>query len=226
MPNWCNQRLEVRGPTAEVIRFKVSTQTDNAETDERSLNHLFPVPTELIETMEGGYTNDENGNKKPEQIELEERQSRNLDKYGFKNWYDWALNKWGTKWGACDVYENCDVTISSDGKSATYSLHFMSAWGPAVGLISEISSMFPSLTFGLMFTEEAHFFAGFTVHKNGEMVHDGEWDMEQSGEPEVDWDDEESIEIYNKWEFGMIESIESEMESAMDLVDAEDAKAK
>lgn len=220
MPNWCSQRLEVRGPSTDVVRFKVATQTDKTEGDERSLNHLFPIPDELTATVEG-WNSDED-----EQSKLEKAYANNLDKYGYKSWYDWALENWGTKWGACDVYENCDVVISRDGKSSTYSLHFNSAWSPAVGLISKISEMFPSLMFGLMFTEEAHFFAGFTVYKNGEMVADGEWDMEHAGQPEIDWDDDSSIEVYNKWEFGMIESIESDMEKAMDLVDVQSAETK
>lgn len=226
MPNWCSQRLEVRGPSTDVVRFKVSTQTDKTQGDERSLNHLFPIPTELLETMKGGYSNDEDGNKKPEQIALEEQQAKNLSKYGFADWYDWACEKWGTKWGACDVYENCGVMVSTDSKPATYSIHFQSAWSPAVGLIEEISRMYPTLTFGLMFTEEAHFFAGFTIYKNGELVETGEWDMENNGPPEIDWDIDSQIEEYNKWEWGMVESIESDMEKAMDLLDANNVSNK
>lgn len=226
MPNWCTQRLEVKGPSADVVRFKASTQTDKAQSDGPSLNHMFPIPDELHETMAGGYTSNEDGTKKPEQIALEEQQARNLDKYGSKDWYDWACDKWGTKWGACDVYEGCDVIIQDDNRTATYSLNFQSAWSPAVGLIEEISKMYPTLTFGLMFTEEANFFAGFVVVKNGEQVAELEWDMYSDGPPECDWDDDSQIAQYNKWESRMVDSIESEMEKAMDLVHAETAKTK
>ncbi len=42
------------------------------------------------------------------------------EKYGCKDWYDWACEHWGTKWDACDA------EISDDGDK--YSIRFDTAW--------------------------------------------------------------------------------------------------
>ena len=219
MPNWCTQYGEVRGTNSELKRFVVAIRVE--QTDEWkalpehsrsdwSLNQLFPIPTELHETISGGYGTNEDGTKKSEQIALEEQQAKNVAKYGYKDWYDWANANWDTKWGACNV--EFDEGTLADGNNSI-DLSWESAWSPAVGLITNISAQFPELVFGMHFTEEANFFAGYMVFHNGLMVAEG--DHEMQGQPEYDDDDENFDEKYSEWKDSLIFEIAEGMDTAM-----------
>jgi len=219
MPNWCNQYGEVRGSNKELKKFIEAIRIEQTEEwkaipewnrTEWDMNQLFPIPTELHETIAGGYGKNEDGTKKPEQIALEEQQAKNVAKYGYKDWYDWAYANWDTKWGACRVDFDED-TFDEDSTSIT--LSWESAWSPAVGLIKNISTQFPELLFGMHFTEEADFFAGYMVIHNGEEVAGGDHDMQ--GQPEYDDDDENFDEKYSEWKDALTFEIAEGMDTAM-----------
>jgi hypothetical protein len=62
-------------------------------------------------------------------------QTKLLDAYGLDNWYDWAHEKWGTKWGC---YDN-----ELDG----HSLHFTTAWCPLnTEIMLDFAKDFPNFT--------------------------------------------------------------------------------
>jgi hypothetical protein len=224
MPNWCQQYGEVRGSNKELKRFIEAIRIEQTEEwkalpewnrNNWDMNQLFPIPTELHETVAGFLGKDEDGNPKPEQIALEEQQKRNIDKYGHKDWYDWANENWDTKWGACNV--DFDENRFEEN-STSIDIHWESAWSPAVGLIRNISAKFPELVFGMHFTEEANFFAGYMVFHKGEMVAEGDHGME--GQPECeDNGNDEQYEKYEKemsdWQDKLIFEIAEGMMTAM-----------
>lgn len=177
MPNWCYQHLTVTGPSDDLKAFRKSlnhkyTDKEGKESEVISLNHLYPIPQELQETVSGFMGKDENGNPTPEQVALEKKQSDNIAKYGVKDWYDWANEKWGTKWGACDV----DVT--QEPMRGQMNIYFESAWSPAIGLLKEISRLNPTLVFAVSFDEEANLFAGWSVFFAGKHLKDASVDTE------------------------------------------------
>lgn len=51
-----------------------------------------------------------------------EAQRKNVEDFGYANWYDWANAEWGTKWNAYDA------SYLHTGKKLT--LHFDTAWSP------------------------------------------------------------------------------------------------
>lgn len=219
MPNWCTQYGEVRGTNKELKRFIEAIRVEQDDEWKAlpehnrsywSLNQLFPIPTELHETISGGYGTNEDGTKKPEQIALEEQQAKNVAKYGYKDWYDWAYANWDTKWGACNIEFDEDTF---QGGNNSIQLSWESAWSPAVGLIKNISAQFPELIFGMHFTEEADFFAGYMVIHNGEIVAEGEPEMQ--GQPEYDDDDENFDEKYSEWKDSLVFGIAEGMDTAM-----------
>jgi len=183
MPNWCYQSMSVQGPMADLKAFRKSmnhkyTDKEGETAEVESLNHLYPIPQELQDTVSGFFGKDESGNSSPEQLALEKKQSENIAKYGVKDWYDWANQYWGTKWGACDV----DVTMEpTRGKMSVY---FESAWSPAFGLLKEISRLNPTLVFAVTYTEEANMFAGWSVFYGGNWVKEAEVDTNLS--PKLD----------------------------------------
>jgi len=68
------------------------------------LQEFIPVPEELKETMAGSYGDDE------KQKALEAQQKRNVEKYGYSNWYDYCVGEWGTKWD-CGGSSCCRVKL-------------------------------------------------------------------------------------------------------------------
>lgn len=190
MPNHCQNYLTVHGPEADIKRFLEATKVVDEETGRvryAILKNIVPCPQELMDTMAGGYGNDEHGNKKPEQIALEAKQEANIDKYGHKDWYDWCLANWGTKWGDYDT-DLTDEEHSVGNGNSTVSFSFDTAWGPAPEGIAKVSGKFPTLRFLCSYEESGMGFMGAFGASKGEIVEDVEGVY-----PEVpdgtDWDD-------------------------------------
>jgi hypothetical protein len=70
-------------------------------------------------------------------------QSELLSKYGVDNWYDWACNNWGTKWGAYDGNKCNDNT-----------LRFCSAWSTPYPAMVKLSEKFPEVVIKVRFADE------------------------------------------------------------------------
>lgn len=123
MPNWCNNNISISHPDRrQMVRLARAVRAG------RFLNHVIPVPKELTETMAGSYGDDE------KQKALEAQEKSNLEKYGAKNWYDFCVNEWGTKWDV-DPYERSDVRVDKDN---TIYFGFDSAWSPPVGVYEKL----------------------------------------------------------------------------------------
>jgi hypothetical protein len=182
MPNWCNQQLTIKGDKQERDRLVALVTTENGY----QLTSLHPCPPELMETVRG-WTNDEDL-----QRQHEEQQQRNIDKYGYKDWYDWAYANWDSKWSDCDT----ELEYHDDYTSFV----FQSAWSPMCALITKLSEIFPSLVFGLAYTEEAHLFAGWSVFHEGKFVtsydHPIDWESCPDWEADPDGHSAWEEEIY------------------------------
>jgi len=85
--------------------------------------------------------------------ELGNRYASNLKKYGAKNWYDWKVKNWGTKWNAGD-----DVDIGEGDGILEYT--FDTAWSPPNPIAEALSFRFPDCIFILSYKEEGMGFAG------------------------------------------------------------------
>lgn len=176
MPNWCYNNIDIYGDRDELQKFVDATKTTQEDgTVHHGLNHLFPIPAELQATPSAWYGDAE---EQAKQTALEEAM---FAKYGYKNWYDWACDdkNWSTKWGACDFDWRSfgEETIVSEGESYI-SAYYQSAWGPADGLIRNISAKFPGLTFSVVSTEESDAFACYSIFRDGNCL------AEEGEEPE------------------------------------------
>lgn len=70
------------------------------------------------------------------QLEYGERLCKNLEKYGAKDWYDWCVEHWGTKWNACDTA----IVECEDG---TVVVRFCTAWSqPEPEMMDELFKKF------------------------------------------------------------------------------------
>ena len=132
MPNWCENKLIVTGDEEDLLEFKeqVKSHEDGIETDIR-MNNLIPMPKELINT---------------------------ISPWEHPNWYEWALENWGTKW---------DLTahlIRESDRELFY--EFDSAWSSPIKWLENIGPMFPELTFELEYREGGMCFQGFAKAKD------------------------------------------------------------
>lgn len=121
MPNWCNNGITLRHADPAMIDRVVKGK-------EGLLMEFLPTPQALIDTVAGSFGDDE------KQRELEARQAENIRLYGAKDWYDWNIANWGTKWDVS--LENVDREDAN-----TVSAAFDSAWSPPIEAYQKLEEL-------------------------------------------------------------------------------------
>ena len=158
MPNWCNNGITLRHADPAIV--------DRAQHSKGLLSEFIPTPQELLDTMAGSYGDDE------KQRALEAQEQSNVAKYGHKNWYDWNVANWGTKWDF--ELENVQ-RVDENTLTAT----FDSAWAPPIeayvkllALGFEIEAFYwePGMGFAGKFTGNGDEFDDDYVDYSGESV--------------------------------------------------------
>ena len=100
-----------------------------------------------------------------ESIELGKKYLDNYIKYGYCNWYDWAIDNWGTKW---NVEDNCDVEF--DNEKQEYTITFDTAWSCPSGILKEFSKMCDDGELDWSYYDEDYDGHIFVTKENGEMM--------------------------------------------------------
>ena len=111
MPNWCNNGITLRHADPAMIDRVIKGK-------EGLLQEFIPCPQELLDTVAGFLGEDQ-------RAAHEAQQRANLEKYGAKDWYDWNVANWGTKWDF--ALENIDRPDAN-----TLTAAFDSAWAPPI----------------------------------------------------------------------------------------------
>ena len=130
MPNWCSNTLEISHKDVKMMRRFVKGWNRG-----RVLDEFIPVPPELkdncfnIEQIRKRHKQNRNKDYEKELGALTE--SLNQRFFGYKNWYDFCVSEWGTKW---DVGGN-DGTIERENDNEL-SMTFESAWSPPLAAYS------------------------------------------------------------------------------------------
>ena len=163
MPNWVKNRMFINGNDEQVEKVLNTILTDEGDVD---FNKIVPMPKSLNIECSGkatlGYMivthtgRDSDVLKflkmtKEEQdkcIELGNIYKENIEKYGHTDWYGWSLDNWGTKWNACDTF--------NDG---TY-VEFNTAWSVPIGIYEALAKMFPDVEISFDWADED---AGYNV---------------------------------------------------------------
>ena len=154
MPNWCDNRLRVSGPTEAVRQFiDGATAIDGKIT---LLHSYIPFPPGL----EGERITGKDG----------EPVGRAFTDRG----YQWCLVNWGCKWGD-DGTRVISANTIQDGDS-TIEMYFTTPWGPPTQGIQLISLIFRELTFTLAFHEDEMGFAGGHQISAGQVISDTDAD--------------------------------------------------
>jgi hypothetical protein len=147
MPNYCNNVVEIRGPVAQV-KALVDHKLD--------FQKIHPYPPELDITA-----GREGADDSPEQIALVAAEESNLKKHGYKNWYDWCVNNWGTKWNAGGDNDAMQVDYDEDvNDQGTALFQFDTAWAPPLGVLEKLMETHPELSIECRYHEPGVGFFG------------------------------------------------------------------
>ena len=147
MPNYCNNVVEIRGPV-KVVKALVDHRLD--------FQKIHPYPPELDITA-----GREGADDSPEQIALVAAEESNLKKYGYKNWYDWCVNNWGTKWNAGGDNDAMQVDFDEDqGDQGIALFQFDTAWAPPLGVLEKLMDTHPELSIECRYHEPGVGFFG------------------------------------------------------------------
>lgn len=115
MPNWCTNDVILRHKDPAMIQRAVKAYQEG-----RLLDEFIPCPQTLRDTVAGFLGEDQ-------RTEHEAQQARNIAEHGYKDWYDWCVANWGTKW---DIGGNSEFADQPDPN--TLELKFDSAWSPPI----------------------------------------------------------------------------------------------
>ena len=149
MPNWCNNTLELQHEDPAMIE-----RAKTAFAEGKLLNEFAPVPASL-HIVSGRCGADDN----PEQIALEAAQKSNLEVHGYKDWYDYCVNEWGTKW---DVGGN-DYNEPQQETPNDITMSFDSAWAPPIAAMDKLEAL--GFSVRLYYYEPGMAFAG--IYEDG-----------------------------------------------------------
>lgn len=116
MPNWCSNRVIVAGSERELDRFEEYVSTKDARF---SLEKIIPMPEDVYRGNLG---------------------DKEREKYGEKNWYDWSVQNWGTKWEIDP--KSIKIEDYSIGEVGYF---FDTAWGPPEKVHKHLVDEFPKL---------------------------------------------------------------------------------
>ena len=123
MPNWCNNSLTLKHTDPAMIKRAFDALEKGA-----FLNEFVPIPESLH--IVAGRVGDG-----IEQEALEAQEKLNEAQHGYKNWYDFCSNEWGTKW---DVGDEGSQTLVNENELTTY---FDSAWSPPTGAYAKLQDL-------------------------------------------------------------------------------------
>lgn len=167
MPNHVINKVAIRGDKLELslCREQIIDAYKPKDSDTPrnfSFNTIIPMPESLriesgsrtdcgIKYIKSGYVLTDWMKKWSKEeidkaVELGKKALENIRKYGHKDWYDWSIEKWGTKW---DAYE---VEVSA--AESFIDLSFQTAWSTPFEVMKELSRQFPNLTVYVQYADE------------------------------------------------------------------------
>ena len=124
MPNWCNNTLYLSHDDDSMIQ-----KVEDAYRADKLISEFYPCPPELTETIAGQAGDSDSYAQRL----LEFKQKLNLEFFGAKDWYEWQVKNWGTKW---DIAH--DNGGDSDRQQNRIRISFVSAYAPPTGFYDKL----------------------------------------------------------------------------------------
>jgi hypothetical protein len=187
IPNWCNNTITITGPAEKIQALWNAAQAEGSGL----LNAMVPMPEGLRSTVKG--TGDE-------------AQTAELD--GHTNWYDWSVDRWGTKWEV--NMEGLEFTDLGNGR-AEIAGYADSAWAPPVPAFQSYANANPDVEMELKYFEPGMCFMGVWDTEGG----DAYWEnipgllaVTEQEDPVI----YELLEHFNVWDWYETDEAETETE--------------
>lgn len=141
MPNWCNNTITISHDDMAMMKRVVKGYNQH-----RLLDEFIPIPLEL---KEGAMNMDElrkirNWEYKKELDAV--REQLNKKYFGYKDWYDFSVANWGTKWDIGRDGSYSPTLLIKDIKDKAVTFSFDSAWCPPIGAYEKLCAMGFSIT--------------------------------------------------------------------------------
>ena len=136
---------------------------------ERSLdfNKIDPTPKALKNDSSPPKSKKEETEK-----QYEKRMERRIKKYGAKDWYDWQVKNWGTKWSSFSAFY-----AKNNGIELLFG--YNTAWGPGNEALRKLSALFLKVNIELEYFEPGMMFAGKYRYKAGKILDEYYTDNEE-----------------------------------------------
>ena len=171
--NISNQLIVTANSNEELQNFLSAIKGNNnmgSQQEVIDFNMIIPMPLPLRDTEASSAIDDaiyyykvknnlvEYDRQKMDRFKKSKKELQKLYKIGemyvgyerefeAKDWYDWSIKNWGTKWNA--YYTS--VSMLSD---TTAEINFDTAWSGVPDIIQKLIEMFPSLKFEYLFADE------------------------------------------------------------------------
>lgn len=132
IPNWCSNKLQIRGPNGALMLLKAAAQRSEF------CQAVKPIPLALKVTVAGSHSDP------AKQAALEEQSDYNRESYGYANWYDFAVAEWGTKWDIGNEQVDWSTTAKNEwdeSAEAELTFNFDSAWSPPIEIYEELTRL-------------------------------------------------------------------------------------
>lgn len=162
MPNWTANQLLITGDKEKVEACLKAIANDKPRMA-IDFNKIVPMPAILLNVKKGSaeFTHGPSGNEYPVPIRVENwmedengkkrmingAEQAAIKATGFNDWYDWAIENWGTKWNASEATAESIM----DGEAE---IRFDTAWAPPAPILEALRKQYPELTFELNYKNE------------------------------------------------------------------------
>ena len=152
MPNWCANSLKIKPKTARAkyaMEKRIMPELEKGQ-ECRLFNAIIPMPQELMDTVSGFV-------EEAKKAAHEAQKQANIEKYGYPTWYEFANDKWGTKWDAYQIGYEAE-------KDGSMTIWFDTAWAPPMPIYEKLEAM--GFEVEATYCEQGMGYAGY--YKDGE----------------------------------------------------------
>ncbi len=152
MANYCTNEIKILDLTPDDIKKILNRYCSRVNgVLIFDFEKIIPTPKELLDEQAPFRGSDED-------------KQRLIAKYGFADWYEFRVWRWGVKWPMS--VDSCNVEVLDD----SIEISGDTAWAPPINILKHFSTLFPNASVEAKFAEPGMMFAGYELFKNGEVL--------------------------------------------------------